>query len=104
MADNYHAASAAVEQAPSHGLGLVEPGHGAGPLVRPDGIECHRGGGGGTEREHDTATLARGVLRGPSQTGHPAASPPGRDLFCAAAGLDRELVAGDPTGRGARYD
>src|SRR4030095_10006982 len=74
--------------------------HGAGPLVRPDSRECHRGGGGEAERKHDTATVARVVLRGPRQAGVAASSPPGRGLLCAAAGVDRELVAGDPTGPG----
>src|SRR5262249_17074445 len=79
MAAHSHAASAPVAQAPSARLGLGEPGHGARPLVCPDGRECYRGGGGGAERTYETATVARVGLRGSGPTGQPPASPPGRD-------------------------
>src|SRR5712692_9796773 len=44
MADNHHAAFAPCEHAPDPRVGPVEPGNGAGPLVRPDGRPSSAGG------------------------------------------------------------
>ena len=94
--------SARVEQAPGHRVGLVEFGHGAGALLGLDGGGRVPGPVVATPGADRAATGARVVRRGRGETGRPAASrrPPGR--LCPPVAVDREPVAGDPTGPGPR--
>src|SRR2546428_12725494 len=49
---------APLEQAPSHGAGAVESGHGPGTLVCPDRCQCVPGPVAGPQREYRAPTVA----------------------------------------------
>src|SRR5712692_5658365 len=91
-----------LDQAPSDRARHVEPGHGPGALLCSNRRQCVSGPVATPQSQHRPAAVARVLLRGHGQawTGPPSAG--GRDLLCAATGLDGEPVARHPTGLGPR--
>src|SRR6266571_6747529 len=85
---------APLEQTASDRLGPVEPGDGAGPLLRVDGRQCVPGDMAGPQRACRTPAVARVLLRGHRQTRGDALRARRGALLCPPTGLGRELVAG----------
>src|SRR6266702_3608978 len=92
------------EQAPRHGAGAVESGHGPGTLVCPDRRQGVPGPVAGPQRAYWAPAVARVLLRSCGQPRHRTLCSPWRALLYALAGLGRALVAGHPIGPGPRGD
>src|SRR5262249_38914221 len=101
MADDDHAASVPVEQAPGHGLGAVELRDGAGPRVGLEGREALVGQRDAAPGADRAAAAARMVLRGAAPARPQAPSLASRDLFARLAGLGGAWVARHATGPGS---
>src|SRR5215211_3586392 len=86
-------ATAGAERGAGAGAGGVEPGDGAGAVVRPDDGESGVGDGEAGAARDRPATAARMVLPGGAEAGEGAAGGGGGAVLSGAAGLDRgELV------------
>ena len=80
--------SAALEPGPGDGLGAVEPGHGAGPLLRPDRRDPRRGDLAAPQGEHRPPAAARVLLRGGGQARRTSAR------RCGSSPASRRCCAG----------
>src|SRR2546430_8659660 len=95
---------APLDHTASDRLGPVEPGDGAGPLLRIDGRQRVPGDMAGPQRASRTPAVARVLLRGHRQTRDDAPRARRGALLCPPTGLGRKLVAAPATGTGPRCD